>query len=108
MKKILLLATFSLLWSAQSIAATINCKFKPVITKVGETGANEGKFFACVSSSECYFLGLTNDEPAKSRYSTAMSALVADKELNLRFYNVADCEVARTDMNLPTSTWLIK
>lgn len=90
------------------MAATINCKFKPVITKVGETGANEGKFFVCASSSECYLLGLTNDERAKSRYSTAMSALVADKELNLRFYNVTDCETARVDMILPTSTWLVK
>lgn len=75
---------------------------------MGETGANEVKFFACASSSECYFLGATNDEGAKSSYLTAMSALVFDKELNLKFWSVAGCATARAEMSLPTSIWLIK
>ena len=88
--------------------AGAECEFKPTHAKVGESGRQESKLFVCDSAWSCYNLGLGNDPQAKNRYSTIMTALMADKKIRLRFYGEPDCATAKSRMTVPTSTWLIK
>jgi len=105
-KKLLFILPF--IFSCGAFAGNLECEFTPTETKVGEIGNNESKLFVCESAWSCYYLGKYNEDIAKLRYSTAMTALASGKRLRLRYYNQQDCNIVKSNYIAPNSVWLRK
>jgi len=99
------LPVFAAFAGQSSYAATQSCVFAPTETRVGQSGAKEAYLIVC-NGSECYNLGLGTDDQARNRYSTALTALVSGKQLQLTFYN-RTCTQAQADFVTPTGTRLL-
>jgi len=109
--RITLPTLLAILFSMNSYA-TVDCVFEPTVAKVGAYGNNEGKLYVCGHPGDwdCYNLGDGSDQQAKNRYSTILSALASGKKVRLRFYNytTGECDLARANSTIPSSTWIQK
>ena len=106
MKKIIVGVVYIALLSPVTVLAAVDCKFVPSIVKVGAYGKNESYLFTCGGGSDnyCYNLGLGTDDQAQNRYSTAMAAMIAGKNIELKIHNETSCKDARTNKTVPNST----
>lgn len=91
MKTAILLLTFA----ATNALASVNCSGVPQATKVGEFGNQEGYLIVTVNNLD-FRLGPISDQAARSRLALATTALAANKNLLLRFWDpYNDCASAR-------------
>lgn len=81
-----------------------DCRGIVTAVKVGEYGKQESNLLVTVNGSD-YNLGTYTDPLAKVRFSVAQSALIANHEILLRFYQI-DCLTAATNKKIPNSTQL--
>ena len=105
-------SVLALAWGGSSTAG-VNCSGEVTTTKVGEYGAQETYLIVNIKDSNGvkrdYRLGkYSGDDPAKARLSLATAALVASKNLMLRFYSYSDCGTASSERAIPNSTYLLK
>lgn len=85
----------------------VDCMGIPTVVKMGEYSAQEAYAIVRINSKD-YRLGKPTDDNVKARMSLAQTALVADKNLMLRFYNVSSCDVASSERRTPNSVQLLK
>lgn len=104
LKYLVIAIVFSI--SAQTMAA-VDCKGLPDIVKMGEYGAQEAYSIVRINNLD-FRLGQAEDDFTKARLSLATTALVADKEILLKFYNSSTCQEASSQRKTPNSVQLIK
>jgi len=102
------LATLSLgvLLSTSALSA-VDCYGVPSFVKMGEYGNQEAYIIIRVKDKD-YRLGIATDDNAKIRLSIAQSALMADKEVKLRFWHYTSCDDASANRAIPNSFQLVK
>jgi hypothetical protein len=88
--------------------AAINCIGVPYATKVGEYGAQESYLIVTVNNLDFRLGSNSGDDSAKARLALATTALTANKQLLLKFFDYADCSSASTAKVVPNSVQLIQ
>ena len=88
------------------VGAAVNCSGIPSAVKMGEYGLQEAYIITTINGKD-YRLGKFDDDGAKIRLSIAQSALLAEKEVVLRFYDEVSCDNASTNKTIPNSTQLV-
>ena len=87
--------------------ASINCSGVPSVVKMGEFGAQESYVIVRIGGKD-YRLGKPADDATKMRAAIVQTALVADKQVALRFYSEESCDTAASNRAIPNSVQLIK
>lgn len=103
MKKILSVLVIAL-YSTQTIGG-VNCVGTPKAVYAGDHGPfpAEQSFWVTFKEGGHYFIGQVSDELASARYSLLLAALMAEKQVTLRFYTKSTCEEAIQQKAVPTS-----
>ncbi len=88
-------------------ALAAECYGVPQVVKMGEYGAQEAYIILRMNSLD-YRMGRPDDDAAMARMSIIQTALIAEKDVKLRFWNVDTCELASQERRVPNSVQLIK
>lgn len=107
MKYMITIITLSL---SIGVLANVNCSGVPERVYAGAHGGGGAgnKYWVVHPNWETYSLGSVTEELAKSRFSLAITALVAGKSIELSFYTHTDCDQAREEKVEPTAMSLLK
>lgn len=103
--KRLIVATMATAIALPTLA--VDCIGVPDSVKMGEYSAQEAYSIVHIAGKD-YRLGHHSSSVTKISVSLAQTALVSEKKLKLRFYNVASCQAASTDRKTPNSVQLLK
>ncbi len=87
--------------------ASADCYGVPSVVKMGEYGAQESYVIVRLGGKD-YRLGNPSDAAVKMRASIVQTALVAGKQVKLRFYREASCDTASSNRVIPNSVQLVK
>jgi hypothetical protein len=74
---------------------------------MGEFGAQEEFVIVRIGSMD-YRLGLPSEDATKIRLSIVQSAILAEKQVKLRFWLPSTCEQASAERLVPNSVQLIR
>ncbi len=105
--KFLLIIT--LIFFQTTASASVDCMGTPQNVKVGDYGIQESYFIVTIGGVDYHLGSIAHDPAAKSRYATAMAALLSNKPLMLRFYDpYTMCNDASVARAVPNSVQLVQ
>jgi hypothetical protein len=87
-------------------AQAADCYGVPEAVKMGEYGAQEAYVIVSMGAKD-YRLGRYDAEGTKIRLSLVQTALVAEKQIKLRFWNTDSCDLASENKSIPNSVQLL-